>query len=572
MIHLLDGFAGRRRSALAGTILLSEARRLNGAFRRGLRSLSAVSYGIPTRLVIAPQDIRTADPTIAADIYAGHLVFAGTFVNAHGQSPFEVAPPTEPWSEGLHGFGWLRHLRAADTALARANARALVEDWIVHADKTWASAAWKPDVVARRLLSWTSQSPMILASMDPAFYRRFMRSVGRQTAYLQRLIAGGLSGEHRLSAAIALAEVGLCAEGMPAARRQGTRVLAEELGRQILPDGGHISRNPGVLVELLLDILPLRQAFASRGTPVPPALLNAIDRIMPAVRLFRYGDGSLALFNGMGVTRPDVLATLLTYDDMRARPMRSAPHTGYQRLEAGGTQVVCDVAKPPPRIFSERAHAGTLAFEMTVRTCRLVVNCGRPEGRNRRANEAARSTAAHSTLVVGDVSSSRFAAHALHRWLGDQIVSGPEHVEAARADAALGMSVTAGHDGYLDRFGVVHQRRLLLTNDGSRLEGEDRLIAKTDRAKAEQAYVLRFHLHPSVRAEHSGTDGAILLTLPDDDRWSFIAEDLGAKLEESIFFAAAEGPRRTMQIVVEARHPAQARINWRFERVPVSTP
>ena len=28
------------------------------------------------------------------------------------------------------GFGWLRHMRAADTALARANARALVKEFL----------------------------------------------------------------------------------------------------------------------------------------------------------------------------------------------------------------------------------------------------------------------------------------------------------------------------------------------------------------------------------------------------------------------------------------------------------
>ena len=37
--------------------------------------------------------------------------------------------------------------------------------------------------------------------------------------------------------------------------------LVAEIERQILPDGGHISRNPGALIELLLDLLPLRQAF-----------------------------------------------------------------------------------------------------------------------------------------------------------------------------------------------------------------------------------------------------------------------------------------------------------------------
>ena len=43
---------------------------------------------MPAQLVMVPQDLRTADPTVAADIYAGHFVFAlrnecGEIIVAH---------------------------------------------------------------------------------------------------------------------------------------------------------------------------------------------------------------------------------------------------------------------------------------------------------------------------------------------------------------------------------------------------------------------------------------------------------------------------------------------------------
>src|ERR1700752_782015 len=65
----------------------------------------------PDRLVIAPQDLRTADPTRASEIYAGRFAFAGKIVICDGRSPFEIEPPSEEWSDQLLGFGWLRHLR-----------------------------------------------------------------------------------------------------------------------------------------------------------------------------------------------------------------------------------------------------------------------------------------------------------------------------------------------------------------------------------------------------------------------------------------------------------------------------
>src|SRR6516164_11794134 len=139
------------------------------------------------------------------------------------------------------------------------------------------------------------------------------------------------------------------------------RRLIDELERQILPDGGHISRNPGVIIEILLDLLPLSQAFTARNVAPPPALINAIDRMMPMLRFFRHGDGNFALFNGMGPTPPDLLATVLAYDDARGTPVANAPHSGYQRLQAGGTIVLMDTGRPLSMPLSLEAHAGCLA-------------------------------------------------------------------------------------------------------------------------------------------------------------------------------------------------------------------
>jgi uncharacterized heparinase superfamily protein len=77
------------------------------------------------RLLIAPQDLRTADATVASEIYSGRFAFAGKVVVCDGRSIFEMTPPSDEWAAHLLGFGWLRHLRAAESGIARANARAL---------------------------------------------------------------------------------------------------------------------------------------------------------------------------------------------------------------------------------------------------------------------------------------------------------------------------------------------------------------------------------------------------------------------------------------------------------------
>jgi len=547
------------------------------SLQRPLRAAAGLWRSPPDRLLIAPQDIRTADPTLAADIYAGYFAFGGKIVNAHGRSPFELEPPSVAWARALAGFSWLRHLRAADTALARANARVLVDDFLMLADRPRRGPASEPQVVARRLLAWLSQSPIILDGADHHFYRRFMKGIGRARDILEDALAGGLDGEPRLVAIIALVELGLCAEDAGKLCHRATKLLGDELERQILPDGGHIGRNPLTSIDLLLDLLPLRQVYAARGFEIPAPLLNAVDRMIPMLRLFRHGDGTLALFNGMGVTPPEQLATVLAYDDLRALPLVNAPHSGYQRIEARDTILLLDAGGPPPRAFSGQAHAGCASFELSVGLQRLVVNCGAPDQNRAGAREAARVTAAHSTVVIDDTSTCRFASRSgFRKWLGDEIVFGPQDVQAERHDGIAGTEVLVVHDGYVATFGLVHERRLVLRKDGLRLDGFDRLVAanRTGAARAiePRPFAVRFHIHPSLRLKRVREGRAVLCVLANGKRWLFETEDGAVEIEESIFFASPDGPRPSAQIAVHGATGADVEIAWSLRHVERNRP
>jgi len=532
-------------------------------------ALSSMWPGRTDRLIIAPHDLRTADATRAAEIYAGRFVFAGKIVTCHGRSIFELEPPSDDWEIALLGFGWLRHLRAADTALTRANARALVDDWLSNPNHKRPMAR-RADVLARRVISLLSQAPLVLGDTDGKFYRRYLRGLAREIRYLRFAMIDIADGVPRLQVLIALCYASLCLANQAGHIRAAARRLSEELQRQILPDGGHISRNPGALIELLTDLLPLRQTFAARNIAPPPALLNAIDRMMPMLRFFRHGDGSFALFNGMSSAPSDVLATLLAYDDAHGAPMSNMSHTGFQRLDAGNTVVIVDTGPAPPPGVSQDAHAGCLSFELSSGTSRLVINCGMPSTGRDNWRSFARSTAAHSTLTHHDTSSCQFVEFsAMKRLLqGAPIVSGPADVESHREAVANGILLTTSHDGYLDRFGVAHRRVLMLAPDGTRLDGEDTVsLAPDARIKANETdYALRFHLHPSVKASRLSDARGVMLVLPNRDVWTFEALDDRVELEDSVFLAGNDGPRRTSQIVIrqDSRHAPS--IRWSFVR------
>lgn len=525
--------------------------------------------GRTDQILISPQELRTADATRAAEIYAGRFVFAGKIVTCHGRSVFSVDPPSEDWEVALLGFGWLRHLRAADSAITRANARSLVDEWL-SAQPRASRTAWRPDVLARRVISFLSQAPLLLGDTDSRFYRRYLRSLAREIRYLRHTMVNIADGTPRLLVLIALSYASLCLANQSRHIRGISRRLSDELQRQILPDGGHISRNPSALIELLLDLLPLRQTFAARNIAPPPMLLNAIDRMMPMLRFARHGDGNFALFNGMSATPSGLLATLMAYDDAHGIPMASMPHTGFQRLDASSSVAIMDTGTPPPPNVSRDAHAGCLSFEFSSGASRIVVNCGMPATGRDNWRAFARETAAHSTLTYRETSSCEFVAlSAMKRLLqGALIVSGPENIEVERQQHEDGVLLTASHDGYLRRFGLIHRRAIMLSDDGGRLDGEDALeIAAAAAARAGASdYAIRFHLHPSVKASRLSDARSVMLVLPNRDVWTFEAHDDRVELEDSVFLAGSDGPRRTAQIVIRQTLHQAASVRWSFAR------
>jgi uncharacterized heparinase superfamily protein len=525
------------------------------------------SFGKADRIAIAPQDLRTSDATRASEIYAGRFAFAGKVVTCDSRSPFEMAPPSEDWAAALFGFSWLRHLRAAQSGITRANARALVDEWIT-LNRSHDPIAWRADVVARRVMSWLSQAPLVLDDADAQFYRRFLRSLTRQVRHLRHTVWQARDGVPRLQAALALAYAALCMARQQRHVRAASKRLSDELARQILPDGGHISRNPGALIELLVDLLPLRSVFTARNLVPPPALLNAIDRMMPMLRFFRHGDGNFALFNGMGPTPTDLLTTVLAYDDARGAPLANAPHSGYQRLESAGTLVLMDAGRPPPMAVSQEAHAGCLSFELSTKQNRIVVNCGLPVAGREGWRQVARTTAAHSTVTFNDTSSCRFIESGpIKRMLyGTPMIAGPREVAVAREELADAIILRTSHDGYADIFNVIHQRVLMLAADGRRLDGED-LFAPARGALIpadRDQFAVRFHLHPSVKANRLSDGHSAMLAMPNKEVWTFSAYEDRVDIEESVYLAGPDGPRRTVQLVIYGRARNTMRVQWTF--------
>jgi uncharacterized heparinase superfamily protein len=522
----------------------------------------------PDRILFYPRNLQPRNVRTGQQIVNGWWRLPGGAVDCHDISPFSADAPNEMWLEAVHGFGWLAHLEALGSDEARAKARHATAHWL----RTFSSfhpVGWRAQVTARRIISWLSHGRFLLAESDPVFRSHVLWSLARQARHLTRTAASAPEGLPRLTSAAAVTLSGLCLPDGEKRLAAGAHLLTLELGRQILADGGHISRSPEQLALALADVLSVLGAYRARDLPPPPALRNALDRMAPALRFFTMGDGRLAAFNGGTEGAGGWVAQLLAFDDAHGAPLEHASHVGFHRLAGADSVLVADAGPPPPPELSGQAHAGTLSFEFSHGPHRLIVNCGAPRLRDASWQNATRATAAHSTVTVSDTSSSQLLTKGFaHQVLGAKLLAGPKAVRSKRAADADGMSLLISHDGYANIFGVMHQRSLTLSHDGLVLRGEDTLSAPArPKGSALIGAAARFHLHPLVKAQLAADGRSVWLGIAGGT-WRFTAESGSLALSESVYCGDGDDVRRTEQIILPAKIAGGeiTRLQWSLKR------
>jgi uncharacterized heparinase superfamily protein len=347
---------------------------------------------------------------------------------------------------------------------------------------------------------------------------------------------------------------------------RAARLLDQELDRQILADGGHISRNPRAGLELLLDLLPLRQTYVNLSFDLPARLIASIDRMYPALRFFRHQGGELALFNGATTTLATELMSVLRYDETAGAPFKALPHMGYQRLAVANTVILADTGVPLSTEMSRTAHAGCLSFEMSSGRYRYIINSGAPRYAGEHYRQLSRATAAHSTLTLNDTSSSRISKSTVS---GPVFADGVSEVLLERHDSGEGAEgLTAAHDGYLDLFGLIHERSIQINSAGTMIRGKDRLKTADNADPAEAAQdraVIRFHIHPLIDIRTVDAH-EVRLVAPDGESWSLSSLDVEITIEDDVFFADPSGIRASKQVELAFRVGELPEVQWVMTR------
>lgn len=534
----------------------------------GLYSLT-LGYASPRSFFAVAPDSWPGDAAAGQRLIAGELLARGSAGAVAPQSqdpPWRRAGAPALWLDALNGFSWMRDLRDSGDPAAASLAVRLVDDWCER-EWRWSATTWKREVLAERIVSWIRHYDWLATAADADFPSRFVFALARQRAHLRRAVRTGLIGHEAVAALKALVFVDL------AFLRDGKRFeknleqtlarLAKFVKRYVLHDGIVAERAPHLQLAVLRHLIDVRSALASAERRAPAEIVAAIDRMAPMLRFFRHGDGGLALFNGTWEGDRTVIDLVLARSGSTEGAPSMALVSGFQRLAAGTSLVIADSGSPPGRGMDGIAHAGTLSFEMSAAHERLIVNCGSYPGVPRDWRNFMRYTAAHSTAVIDDTNSTEITDHGALEYRAGNVV-----VDRADNDGAQWLDMM--HDGYRSLYGIIHRRRLWLSPDGGDLRGEDTFVGYEGKPVTvpDKRFIVRFHLHPAVKATLAQSGQAVLMRLPSGRGWRLRASGAGIGLAESIYLGEEGRVRRTEQIVLVGQVPMEgSTVKWALTRM-----
>jgi len=522
-------------------------------------------------LLLLPTNLRTGDAGRVAEHRAGTFRTGPHSVSIGKATPFDVPSLAPDLARAACGFAWLGDLSADDGPDIAARAKQWTLAWRARR-RALALANRRVDVTTARLRAMMTHADLIFAEMDSAEYHRTFAVIVEDLYDLAARWRAGDDARARLSALLVVAIASRVIEGQEALCDQIDPVLADELARQINPDGGHAHRSPRDVLDVLADVITLQRACAHLELDPPNGLREARQAMQRFLRTVRLGDHALAGFHGPRERGHALLSTILKLDPGIA-PGAVLTAAGYARLEAGTMTAVVDTGPSAMHAMTRAPYASCLAFELSD-GADLLIRGGVDEAHERgglaptEQPARVRATAAHSTLALAGQSS--VATDAAPAGVDLPPIAEPAQLE--RSDEAL--TLTASHDGYVDRFGLRHSRVLRLASNGHRLDGEDVIDSpnpsRAVRTHADLPFSIHFHLGPRTRVRTGRDLGEVRFETLSGRRWTFKAESGAIYIEDSPGHGGRRGePAR--QIVVRGATHGSTRVRWSITRDDAAT-
>lgn len=405
------------------------------------------------------------------------------------------------WNYNLHYLDCLNNQQQ----LCATKGSALITDWI-EKNKDLNGVGWDPYCISLRIINiikWMSR--------EKCENVEIIHSLEHQALCLLRKIEYHIQANHLFTNAKALVFYGCFLQGRTAEKclAFGLKLLEKELRVQFNTDGGHYEQSPmyhQILMWDLLDLLLLYECSEKvELSNLKDKLVSLIQKADKWRRAMLHPDGGIAFFNdaAFGVAPPsEAIEAYLKHFDLIDAELKadyvSLTDSGYHifNIPSSG-KLIFDCSNVQPAYQPGHTHADTLSFELSVLGNRWFVNSGTSVYGISKLREFQRSTAAHNTVSIGQLSSSEV-------WGGFRVAKRAYCKVGNLIEQSDSIGMTASHDGYKRQgLGSEHERNL-------RVFKNQIIITDTLTPKNGDKATARYYLHPEVGVSVLDTNRVVL--------------------------------------------------------------
>ena len=454
----------------------------------------------------------------------------------------------------LNNFYWLFSI---DLKSSTEITQLIIEKWI-DKNNLYNSKNWQIDTLSKRIISWIANSKLTYDDGDVKYKYKFNFSVNKQINHLINEINKSDSADDKLLGCSAIILTGLSYENEKFLN-YGLDLLKKIIIQSFNDEYFPRTRSIRQLTFYLKYFVLVRELLKESFNDIPDYLDEIIFYLGKSFSLFSNLNQSL-LFNG---NHENDLTDFNEYLSLHKYKFDSKNNEigGYAVLKNKNYILAMDIGSSPTKKFSNNYQSGALSFEFVYKGKKLICNCGYFQDYKNKLNLVSKSTAAHSTLVIDNHSSCSFGNNDNYKRIENGLKINDKNIVSEQNY----WSVKASHNGYLKKFGIIHERSLKFYSGDNKLIGKDKIFSKE--GLVQRSFDIRFHMMPNVKITKTLDTKTVLIEI-ENSGWKFSTDCETINIESGIYFGNKNLTIENQNICISGEiKNIEHEIKWEFVKI-----
>jgi len=459
--------------------------------------------------------------------------------------------------KNLNSFFWLFSL---DLKSSKNDTQNVILQWI-ESNHRYNSKSWEFDIVAKRIIAWTSNSRLTYEDSSTKYKDNFNGVIKKQINHLINEITRSEWVDDKMIGCAAIILTGLSYQNKDGHLKTGLDLLKKLVKSSFNSDGFPKSRSIRQLCFYLKYFILIREWFKESQSDIPDFINENIYYLGQAYAFTWQNNKVDLLFNGNHETNNidfDRYLKKLGYSFKN----QNNELGGYVALNSKKTSLIMDIGSSPDKKFSSDYQAGAMSFEIISNGKKLICNSGYFQNHNHKLNELSKSSAIHSTLILDDRSSCKFNKA---KNKSSKISQGLKILKKNIVFEKNYWKINTAHDGYLKQYGIIHDREIEFYPEQKKFIGHDKIISKNGTKNLK--FEIRFHLEPYIKVMKTQDNKSIFIEL-NGEAWKFNSVSNSINIDTGLYFGKKDSFVENHNIVISGMtNDENQTIKWEIIKI-----